>query len=234
MLKVASYNIHKGIGLDRRRDPQRVLDVLHEIDADVVALQEADRRFFERRAVIEPSLLAGEGCDFCHVSFDMRPKSIGWHGNAILVKKALSIRHAEPLYLDALEPRGAVLAEVNTPVGPVRVVGMHLDLTGLYRQRQVAHLAEMLLERSKPMPTIIMGDTNEWRSTGGTFALLPERLSLVRCGPSFHTRRPRLELDRIIVSDHLEPVDSGVHVSATAKRASDHLPVWAVLAARGG
>ena len=48
-LKVASYNIHKGIGLDRRRNPERVLEVLREIDADVIALQEADRRFGTRR-----------------------------------------------------------------------------------------------------------------------------------------------------------------------------------------
>ena len=43
-ITVASYNMRKAIGLDRRRDPQRVLDVLHQIDADVVALQEADKR----------------------------------------------------------------------------------------------------------------------------------------------------------------------------------------------
>ena len=40
MIKVASYNIHKGIGLDRRRNPERVVEVLREINADVIALQE--------------------------------------------------------------------------------------------------------------------------------------------------------------------------------------------------
>ena len=49
-ITVASYNVRKAIGTDRRRNPQRVLDVLHEIDADVVALQEADKRFGGRGA----------------------------------------------------------------------------------------------------------------------------------------------------------------------------------------
>ena len=57
MIKVASYNMRKGIGTDRRRSPERVLEVLREIDADVIALQEADRRFGLRAAVLTPHLL---------------------------------------------------------------------------------------------------------------------------------------------------------------------------------
>lgn len=229
MLKVATYNIHKGIGLDRRRDPARILDVVHEIDADIVTLQEADRRFFQKRAVITPAMLAARGCEYNHVSFQMRPKSIGWHGNAILVKKNVRVTHAEPLFLEALEPRGAVLAELASAIGPVRVVGAHLDLTGLYRRRQIAHLIEMLLERTAPMPTILMGDMNEWMARTGAMHLLPNELSAVDCGPSFHARRPTLELDRIIISAPLRVLDSGVHQTAAARRASDHLPIWAKL-----
>ncbi len=38
-LKVASYNIRKAIGLDRKRDPDRIISVLREVDADIIALQ---------------------------------------------------------------------------------------------------------------------------------------------------------------------------------------------------
>ncbi|WP_375248357.1 endonuclease/exonuclease/phosphatase family protein, partial [Sphingomonas sp.] len=55
-LKVASYNMRKAIGTDRRRNPERVLQVLREVDADIVALQEADRRFGARAAVLTPHL----------------------------------------------------------------------------------------------------------------------------------------------------------------------------------
>ncbi|MFM5907664.1 MAG: endonuclease/exonuclease/phosphatase family protein, partial [Novosphingobium sp.] len=56
-IKVASYNIHKGVGLDRRCDPDRILSVLREIDADVIALQEADRRFGSRASVLPRAMI---------------------------------------------------------------------------------------------------------------------------------------------------------------------------------
>ena len=56
-IRVASYNIRKAIGTDRRRMPERVLEVLGEVDADIIALQEADRRFGVRSAAIPPVLM---------------------------------------------------------------------------------------------------------------------------------------------------------------------------------
>ena len=227
-MKVASYNIHKGIGLDRRRRPERILEVLAEIDADVIALQEADRRFFERRAVLEPRLIASGAGDYKHVGFGMRPKSIGWHGNAIFVRDGAEVLHAEPLYLEALEPRGAVLAEVDFGDGPVRIIGMHLDLSGLFRVRQLSRLIEIVEARMSHMPTVLMGDTNDWnRGRRAAIPTLPEHYQIAPCGPSFHTRRPTLALDRIICSPDLKVEGAGVHVSPLAKRASDHLPIWA-------
>ena len=43
-MRIVSYNIRKAVGLDRRRDPERILAILREVDADIVVLQEADRR----------------------------------------------------------------------------------------------------------------------------------------------------------------------------------------------
>src|SRR4051794_4950779 len=60
-ITVASYNMRKAIGTDRRRNPQRVLDVLHEIDADVVALQEADKRFGGRASAVPHELIDEHG-----------------------------------------------------------------------------------------------------------------------------------------------------------------------------
>ncbi|MBZ6379721.1 endonuclease [Pacificimonas flava] len=226
-MKVASYNIHKGIGLDRRRDPDRILHVLDEVGADVVALQEADRRFFSRRAVITPERLEASG--WRHVPFHMKPESLGWHGNAILVRDGIGVRHAEPLWLEGLEPRGAVLAELDTALGPFRVVGMHLDLSGLYRVRQVLRLVEVIDVRS-PLPTIIMGDTNDWnRGRLAAMDRVPSHFRSAPCGPSFHTRRPVLALDRILYDRDLELVNCGVHRTALSRRASDHLPIWAEL-----
>ena len=56
-LTFASYNIHKAVGLDGRRDPDRIIAVLRELDADIIALQEADRRFGERETALPRALL---------------------------------------------------------------------------------------------------------------------------------------------------------------------------------
>ena len=89
-LKVASYNIHKAVGLDRRRDPERILSVLREIDAGVVALQEADRRI-GRRASALPLGMIQDHTHFRPVPLSMKPDSIGWHGNALLVKREIEV-----------------------------------------------------------------------------------------------------------------------------------------------
>ena len=57
-LTFASCNIRKAIGPDRRRDPDRILTILREIDADIIPLREADRRFGRRASVLPPSAIA--------------------------------------------------------------------------------------------------------------------------------------------------------------------------------
>ena len=230
-ITVASYNIRKAIGLDRLRRPDRVLAVLNELDADVIALQEADRRIGTRASAIPPELIAAESL-YKAVPVESLPQSIGWHGNAILVRKEHEILHGEPLFLPTLEPRGAVLADIRVNGVTLRAVGMHLDLSGLYRARQARSLVEHLGERTVQMPSVLMGDLNEWLASSPALREFERHHRCAACGPSFHTRRPVATLDRIFVSDHFEVEESGVHGSDTARRASDHLPVWARISAR--
>ena len=226
MITVASYNIRKGIGTDRRRQPQRVLDVLHEVHADVVALQEADRRFGSRQSALPPELIASHG-DYRPVPFDIRPGGLGWHGNAILVKKPVEILDFEPIHLPTLEPRGAVLAELRVGGQNLRVVGMHLDLSGLWRRRQVRAIIAHVKARRHHMPTVLMGDLNEWSLHGGCIRDFMVDHRVAATGRSFHSRRPIGCLDRIVTSNDVHVVSCGVHVSDRARMASDHLPIWA-------
>lgn len=227
MMRVASYNIRKSIGTDRRRRPERTLEVLNEIGADVIALQEADRRFGARIGVI-PLRMLEEHSDYAHVPFEMRAGSLGWHGNAILLRKSAEIIRREVIHLPALEPRGAVLADIEINGAKLRIVGMHLDLSGLWRRRQ-AHALLHHLDACEPMPTVMMGDLNEWSSRSGCLRDFGKHFAFAECGKSFHARRPVAMLDRIMVSEHLQVADSGVHHSASARKASDHLPIWADL-----
>ncbi|HEX8388579.1 MAG TPA: endonuclease/exonuclease/phosphatase family protein [Sphingomonas sp.] len=227
-LKVASYNMRKGIGTDRRRSPERTLEVLREIDADVIALQEADRRFGPRAMVITARLL-DEHSDWKAVPLNIRERSMGWHGNAILVRKSADVLGCGAIHLPALEPRGAVMADVDQAGSTVRVVGMHLDLSGLWRRKQAHAIMAHLEHLPDRPPTILMGDLNDWSARSGCLRDFGRAFRMAETGPSFHARRPVGKLDRIMVSPDLRIADCGVHASATARRASDHLPIWATV-----
>ena len=250
-ITVASYNMRKAIGIDRKRKPDRILHVLQQIDADVVALQEADKRVGGRGAAVPHELIDEHGL-YKPVPFRVRhrralemlpgglhaerllklnTRNLGWHGNALLVKPYIGILDVAALDLPMLEPRGAVMAELLVHDRPIRVIGMHLDLSGLWRRRQMRAIMEVVARRSHKMPTILMGDTNEWREAAGCLKDLNGSYRLAPTGPSFHSRHPVAALDRIIVHCDLRIEAAGVHLSQSARRASDHLPIWARLSA---
>ena len=244
-ITVASYNMRKAVGLDRRRDPHRVLDVLHEIDADVVALQEADKRVGGRGSAIPHELIDEYGLykpihlgvrhkrpletarKHAEKLLNVNTRNIGWHGNALLIKRHIGLIDCAALDLPTLEPRGAVMAELLIGDKPIRVVGMHLDLSGLWRRRQLRAILDAVARRPQKMPTVLMGDTNEWRTAGGCLKELNGDFYLAPTGPSFHARHPVAALDRIIVHRDLSIEGAGVHMSLAARKASDHLPIWA-------
>ncbi len=228
IIKVATYNIRKCLGTDRKRNPQRVLAVLSEIGADIVALQEADRRFGQRASAIPHHMFLDHG-DYRPVPMGGRPHGIGWHGNAILVRHGIDIDHAQLLPLPALEPRGAVVAELNVKGQRLRVVGAHLDLSGLWRRRQIRALLTYLDSAAEDLPTVIMGDFNQWSNRGALSEFAFNHHRLVATPPSFHSRKPVARLDRIIVSHDVTVKECGAHHSALSRLASDHLPLWASL-----
>jgi endonuclease/exonuclease/phosphatase family metal-dependent hydrolase len=227
MVKVASYNIRKSIGTDRRRRPERTLQVLSEIDADIIALQEADRRFGARAAVLAAHL--GDHGRWKPVPVNSRAASMGWHGNALLVRSDAQIVDCEAIHLPALEPRGAVMADIRIDGQVIRVVGMHLDLSGLWRRRQAHAIIAHVASSTHQHPTVLMGDLNEWTTNSGCLKEFANHFAFAPTGKSFHARRPIARLDRIMVSPGLRVAECGVHDSLTARASSDHLPVWAKL-----
>jgi len=228
MLTVASYNIRKSVGLDWKRQPDRILEVIAEIGADIIALQEVDRRFGLRTSSLSVEHIA-EATDYVPVRFGSRPTSLGWHGNTILVRKSAKVLTHRQIHLPQLEPRGAVLADVEFNGIIVRVIGMHLGLVGLWRSRQARTVLDMLEKLEQKLPTVIMGDLNQWTTEGGALAHFAEHHNIIAPGPSFHASRPMLPLDRIITDLDFTVESAGVHASDQARRASDHLPVWAKL-----
>jgi endonuclease/exonuclease/phosphatase family metal-dependent hydrolase len=225
-IKVASYNIHKGVGTDRKRDPARILKVLNEVDADIVCLQEADLRFGTRASVLPRFLIEGH-TDYEPVPLDVQHDSMGWHGNAILARKGIAVESHDIIHIPCLEPRGVVTATLDVGGTSVSVFGMHLDLSGLWRVRQARTIAALGDTARAKRPTVLMGDLNEWRAAAGAFREFAKHFALLDPGPSFPSRRPLGRLDRIMHCDRLTLTDCGVHRSALSAIASDHLPVWA-------
>lgn len=220
-LQAASWNIRKCVGLDWRRDPRRVAGVLASLGADVVALQEADKRLGHRPASLPKHLIDGE-TPYRVVEVDSHPGSLGWHGNAVLVSKTVQVEAATAFHLPGLEPRGAVMVDLALYGLRWRVVATHLGLLRQSRQAQKATIREHLKTHVN-RPTIIMGDFNEWSTSKG-FDALPE-FRVHAPGPTFHAARPVAALDRFVASKDVLYLGGDVVDTSVTRVASDHLPI---------
>ncbi|MCC1492043.1 endonuclease/exonuclease/phosphatase family protein [Cognatishimia sp. F0-27] len=228
--RLVSYNIQKAVGLDLRRDPARVLAVIAALDADVVVLQEADKRLGNRPTAL-PRFLIEQYTD--HVVADVAETdvSLGWHGNAILVRRGWQILETARVPLPSLEPRGAVMARIAPEKNghvqkgkDITVIGAHLGLVRLWRRRQLRALHEHATE-GETSRTVILGDLNEWSMRKGLGSLHPT-FDIHTPGRTYPSRRPVGALDRAALGRDLRLVEAGVDCSALARVASDHRPIW--------
>lgn len=220
-LRIASYNVRKARGLDQRRDPGRIISVINRLEADVVALQEADRRLGDRPAALCRRLIEDE-TDFRVVPVAENRVSLGWHGNAVLLHRSIDARSVQRVDMPGLEPRGAVRVDID---GGLSIVATHLGLLRSYRRRQLAVIAETLSDTTQ---AVIAGDFNEWRMDRG-LEPLSARYDVLSPGHSYHAARPVAALDRFAYTRDVTIKKAGVDESPLARRASDHLPIWADL-----
>jgi len=218
-LKIASYNVRKAVGLDRRRDPARILHILNDIGADVVVLQEADRRLGARPAAIPRPLIEHE-TDYEVAELARNEVSLGWHGNALLVRRGIEVTATRHIELPGLEPRGAVFAKV----GGLSIVGTHLGLMRRWRHMQMHAILIQIGEEARS--TIIVGDFNEWSDIRGCEPWA-DTFNILYPGRTFPTRRPVAALDGIAHGADIAICEHGVLTSGLARVASDHLPIWA-------
>ncbi len=220
-MRIASYNMRKAVGLDWRRDADRIVRVLAEINADVVVLQESDKRVGQRAGVLpQQDMFARLGYRIADLS--VRPQSHGWHGNAVLYREdAVSLGSVERIVLPTLEPRGAVSMLLLQP--QLEVIGVHLGLTRRNRIAQLRALSSYL--ETVKHPVLIAGDFNAWRQDDGMGEALGDRFTIIQPGNSFHASRPIAALDRFALTGNVGYASAWVHASPLAKRASDHLPI---------
>ncbi|MGK9051622.1 endonuclease/exonuclease/phosphatase family protein [Neorhizobium sp. CSC1952] len=228
---IASYNVHKCVGIDGRFDPARTSHVIREIGADVIALQEADTRFGERRGLLDLAWMERE-TGLLPVPVSGVAKAHGWHGNVILFREGL-VRDVHQVKLPGLEPRGALITELELEGGRTfRIIAAHLGLLNRSRHQQTRMILDILSSRDE-QPTVLMGDLNEWRlGDRSSLNTLTTVFGLPTAVPSFPSRLPVLALDRIMANRPglIDTVEA--HDTPLARLASDHLPIKAVLKLR--
>jgi len=223
-MRVATYNVHRGLDLRGRPRPEPMREVIAALRADLLALQEA-QSWRGGRDLIGLAALAGlTGL----VPVEVEAAS-GWRGNVLLVRRGVRVLRAQGLRIGGWEPRGAILAELDMVQGPLRVIATHLSLGPGTRVRQAGLLLEAI-RRGAPMPTLLMGDLNERRAGRGALGVLEPVFGRVPHAPTFPSLRPLLSLDRILGDRPGLVRATEAHDSAAARRASDHLPLVAELA----
>jgi endonuclease/exonuclease/phosphatase family metal-dependent hydrolase len=235
-IKIATYNIHACIGIDRQYDPARIAAVLRIIDADIACLQEVGaRRRIGRHAdqwtylaeatgrhIVRPGVAKGGSAGMR----ERRPRI----GNAILTRLPVLSATTIDLSLPGLAPRSALDADLLVGERILRVIATHLGLSALERRLQasrlIAALGELPASRRRAADAVlVMGDLNEWRGRAGAVAVLDDRLGPSAAPRTFPSWMPMLALDRIYVHGPAAVCDLSVDRSPLARLASDHLPL---------
>jgi endonuclease/exonuclease/phosphatase family metal-dependent hydrolase len=224
-LKVVSYNVHRAIGRDRQSAPQRIRDVLREIDGDVIALQEVEAR--DEGADMLAWLAAELG--FFAIPGTTLIRHDGHYGNGVLTRYPVTnVIHCD-LSWRGREPRAAIAADLSCADGePLRFVATHLGLRPAERRDQVTRLLKLFTDRPFER-AVLVGDLNEWFLWGRPLRRLHRYFQHTPSPATFPSRLPFLALDRVWT--HPRTLLSGitVHRSALASMASDHLPLVATL-----
>lgn len=241
-MKLLSYNIHKGVGgRDRRYRFERILRLIEDQDADLVCLQEVDRDVKRTRHDDQPRRLIEALSPLEHLyQLNVRHKSSpGGYGNLVLSRWPFRSRHQVSIRHKGRKPRGAQLVVVETPEGLLHLVHWHLGLSERERQWQVRHLLQHpSFRESDNLPTLIVGDYNDWRNTlaRGPFAehgfvQLTSPRSRFRSFPSY---LPVAALDKAFLRGPLKSHHARIVRSKLARAASDHLPLMIEFHLEGG
>ncbi len=228
---VASYNIHGGIGVDGRFLPKRIAGVISELQADIVALQEVESRStgFDMLAYLR------DETGYHAIPGPTLIRHDGEYGNALLTRFPPSRVRQIDLSVGRHEPRGAIDATLSCPDGlhaaPLRVIATHLGLWPGERRMQVRRLLSSLAEHPG-VPTVLLGDVNEWFLWGRPLRWLHAYFDGAPHVPTFPSRMPVLALDRLWCCPRSVLASVSSHRSPLARIASDHLPLLARLHAR--
>lgn len=231
-LTVASYNIHRGVGLDRKYDLDRIAAVIAELQPDVVGLQEVVRA--DGGAGADQATWLAERLGMHLVMGVTRRHGDGTYGNAVLTRLPVAAWVACDLSWGRREPRGCLRVDLAANGHTLHVFNCHLGLRLRERRDQLALLGRFIRDAASVAgPRVLLGDFNEWHRGPITRQLRLEFSSPMRRMRRTHPAVfPLFRLDRIYWDVELEGETFHAHRSRLARVASDHLPVVARLRLR--
>jgi endonuclease/exonuclease/phosphatase family metal-dependent hydrolase len=232
-VRVVTYNIHKCQGMDGRVRPERIVKVLAEINADIVALQEVVS-ICDHRVEADQSRFIAEALAMGYVHAETRKHHGGIYGNAVLSRFPIDRHQHLDITHVGREERSVLRTDLELNGGHLHIFNLHLGTSFFERRFQARALMEHRVLRAPDItgPRIVMGDFNEWTRGLVTKTLSDEFRRVDLEVPTFQRRRypallPMLHLDYIYYEHTLRARDAFVYTSRLALMASDHLPMVA-------
>lgn len=230
-MRVFSYNIHKGVGgRDRRYRLERILEVIEAENPDLICLQEVDRNVRRSKFDDQPQLMAEYFSTAAHLfQLNVHSKD-GGYGNLLLSRWPIAAHHHISLRLNQKKPRGAQIAAIDTPEGQMLLVNWHLGLGERERHWQLQHfLKHHLFLESAHLPTLIVGDYNDWRNTLAAGPFAEHGFHHVTTPPSRFRSFPAFlamgSLDKAFHRGDIFVRQARIVRTPLTRRASDHLPL---------
>jgi endonuclease/exonuclease/phosphatase family metal-dependent hydrolase len=231
-LRIVTYNIHRCRGMDGRTMPERTIEVLSNVNADIIALQEVIGAGPDSSGHAEQ---IGAALGMGWVMASVRHLRGHQFGNVVLSHFPIRQHVQYDLSWRTCEPRCCQRADIVIDNDKtLHLFNVHLGTAYRERKDQAERVARIMHDSRILPPKILLGDFNEW-SGGLATAALTEKLEAIDLSVHLKRKRtypgllPLLHLDHIYYEGEVEI--AGVEVPRTRKSlmASDHLPFLAEL-----
>ena len=233
-VRIATYNVHRCRGIDRRMSVERIAEVIASLDADIVAIQEILRGEDRDRPDADQVRYLARLLRYSFAFGETRKYRGKAFGNATLSRLPITHRENYDISWRRRQRRGCLRTDVRTAAGEIlHVYNVHLGVSMFERPHQVGRLlSEQVLNlRTLRGPRLVMGDFNDWtRSVASTLmgsnfeSVDMHLLGRRRTYPGFF---PVLHLDHFYFDSVLRLTACNVQRSRLALVASDHLPLVA-------
>jgi endonuclease/exonuclease/phosphatase family metal-dependent hydrolase len=230
-VRIATYNVHRCRGMDRRINPSRIVDVLRDINADVIALQEVIGAGLQGAGQAEE---IGAGLGMGWVMNCVRTLRHHQFGNDILSRYPIVHHSQYDLSWRTCEPRNCQRADLEIDGELLHIYNVHLGTAVLERRYQAKRLASFVHDRRVAGPKVILGDFNEWMRGLATKTLtalfesvdISKHLKRRRTYPGLF---PVVHLDHIYYDGPVKVLRVEMPRTRKSLMASDHLPLVAHL-----